>query len=200
MSPRIAQAGQAVAVTRAARCLGLALALLSGGAAAVACQAPALRSLQWGKAPAWLTCFDQCARYLHELDVAVGLAPDSMLGFLQSAMIGGPGAATMQDYEQSLRRMHRADSVLLAQGHRLVMRPESLYVAEYLRRLDATWRVRAALGLGYIAFVYRSRPGAIDDTARAMLVRASQTALPSPVSRAVLHGLDTLYVRDSLPH
>ncbi len=132
--------------------------------------------------------------------MTTGLRADSMLRLLETWLRRGPGRATMKDFERSLRRMHRADSVLAAQRHGYVMRPESVYVADYLRRLETTWRVRSALALGRVAFDYRGVAAAADDSATAILRRASQTVLPGVVLEAVQQALDTLHVQDSLPH
>ena len=155
---------------------------------------------EWGRAPAWFTSFDRPVERLADLVAAAGRNPDSILPLLRGAVRDGPRAATVLDYEESLRRVYHSDSVLLAQRHGYKLRPVAAFVADYQHRLDTTWKVRAALGLGRIAWFYRGPPGSIGARATTILRQLSHTVGPSPALTAVQHALDTLYVRDSLPH
>jgi hypothetical protein len=106
----------------------------------------------------------------------------------------------VRDYEQSLQRIRGRVAQLLSSRKGYTVRPESAFVTDYVRRLEVTWRVRAALGLGRVAYVYRAPLSPIGPQATAILQRLGHTLARSPVLTAVQQAQNTAYVRDSLPH
>lgn len=166
----------------------------------------------WDAVPRWMTCIDCTLAERSELDSLALRDPGATVEALRDALLKGLGGAGIRDLRHTLRRMHRQDSLYAERigGSLMTLRPRDEYVRDHLAHFDRAWRVRAALGLGRVAWVLAHDPpsAALAAGVRALLDSAvADTVTPShagglhpTVGHAALRvRSDSVFVRDSIP-